>query len=325
VTRILHHTVRDCAAHLCVHCHERSVSAPGDVAAAIERAVGPPPPAAVPDFAGTAYAVEVFLDWVWPQRRPDVTIIWLAEPDNSYHAFGVGAVQSLEAIRHCDVQFGRVLDWWLRSGVGEEVQLLAMSDHGQISAAQRVSCLGPLIGGGLKVDTSFADGADLLAVPGYPLRLYARGRDQEIIARAATVLAAQAWCDRVFVAEPEGIGRDVANVVPRGAVRMEHPRAPDLCVTVRYDGEADSFGLPGRSWIDTTLPYAANHGGLSPQERACLAIFAGSRFRSGHRVVEPVSLVDLLPTMLAALGLGVPWGCDGVAVGQAFAAGVGHG
>src|SRR5262249_54955419 len=159
---------------------------------------------------------------------------------------------------------------------------------------------------GLRVASTLAGDAELLLIPGYPLRFYARNGDRAVIARAATALAAQPWCHRVFVAPDYASESHDPRVVSRRTVATDHIRAPDLCVTVRHSDRPNQFGWPGQCPIDVTLPYVGNHGGLSPQERSCLAIFAGSMFRRDVSVATKTSIVDLMPTILAAMGLDLP-------------------
>src|SRR5262245_1184940 len=122
-TRLLHHKVRSTVDHICIHCHDASASSPDDVRVAIDRQFGPPPPVTRPDTTAVSYSVDVFLQWLWPHRQPDVTVIWFNEPDSSYHWCGIGSDEALHAIRHCDAEFGRLLDWWLAEGQESGVQL----------------------------------------------------------------------------------------------------------------------------------------------------------------------------------------------------------
>lgn len=314
-TRLIHHTVRAEPTHLCLHCHEAAACSPAGLADEAVRRFGPLPPVEKPDLAAVTYAVDAFLGWIWPERQPDLTVLWLNEPDTSYHWFGPGSAQAQGAIRHCDAQFGRILDWWLAEGRAAGVQLLTLSDHGQIGAGAPVDVTATLAEAGLHPATTFADGADLMIVPGYPIRLYARERDGAVVRRAAAALRAQPWCGELFALA------DLPGTVPLASQRAGHARAPDLVLTLRHTAGPDANGMPGLCPVDRTSPFAGVHGGLSPQEAKCLAIFAGTRFREGTVVTESADAVDFLPTVLAALDLRAPATPDGKVIGAALAVG----
>jgi len=311
-TRLIHHTVRQHHSHLCLHCHEADACSPRGLADEAVRRFGPLPPTDRPDLAAITYAVDAFLGWIWPEHRPDVTVLWLNEPDTSYHWFGIGSNKALGAIRHCDEQFERLLEWWLAEGRAQGVQLIALSDHGQIGVGGRVDFTGALTGAGLIPACTFSDGADLLVVPGYPIRLYARSRDRTVVERAAAALFAQPWCGDLFALD------DIKGTVPLSAYGAAHERAPDLILTMQYEPGPDSTGRAGVSSVDAASPFAGIHGGLSDQETVCLAVLAGTRFRTGSVVTGRTSAVDLLPTMLEALGLKQPPDLDGKAIGNAL-------
>jgi len=311
-TRLIHHTVRQHPSHVCLHCHEADACSPPGLADEAFRRFGPLPPADRPDLAAITYAVDAFLGWIWPEHEPDVAVLWLNEPDTSYHWFGIGSDEALGAIRHCDEQFGRLLHWWLADGRAEGVQLITLSDHGQIGVGGRVDVMGALTGAGLSPAGTFSNGADLLVVPGYPIRLYARDRDRTVVHKAAAALRAQPWCGDLFALE------DIEDTLPLSAYGAAHARAPDLILTMRSGPEPDPTGKPGVSPVDAASAFAGIHGGLSNQEIACLAILAGTWFRTGGVVTTRTSAVDVLPTMLEALGLQTPLGLDGTAVGQAL-------
>lgn len=311
-TRLIHHTVRQHSFHMCLHCHDAEACSPPRFAEEAMHRFGPLPPADRPDLPAVTYAVDVFLRWVWTEHRPDVTVLWLNEPDTSYHWFGIGSDQALGAIRHCDEQVGRLLEWWLTDGRTQGVQLIALSDHGQIGVGGRVDLTAALTDVGLSPAGSFSQGADLLVVPGYPIRLYARGRDRALVDRAAAALLAQPWCGDLFaLASVEG-------TLPLSAYGAAHERAPDLIVTMRGEHAPDPTGRPGVSQSDAASPFAGIHGGLSDQETACVVVLAGSCFRENAVIGTRSSAVDVLPTLLEALGLQSPPGLDGRAISEAF-------
>lgn len=140
-TCLFHHKAEDFG-HLRLSGHFREACTPADLLAQIEARVGPlppEPPKAEPDMSGQDWITEAFLQVVWPEHRPDVTVLSYDEPDITSHFHDTGAAATRSIIAHCARQFGRVPDWWEVEGRAEGVQIIALSDHGHITGHTRVS------------------------------------------------------------------------------------------------------------------------------------------------------------------------------------------
>ena len=92
---------------------------------------GPLPGAGVPKFDTLSYAARAFADMALAPQGPDVALLWLPEPDTSYHQFGIGSAEAEAVTRAADAAFGQVLDAIALSATPTTV--IAMSDHGQIT------------------------------------------------------------------------------------------------------------------------------------------------------------------------------------------------
>ncbi len=66
----------------------------------------PRPPA--PDWID--WAVDAYLDWIEVEVTPDVMLLWLCEPDETFHWHGIGGPEARGIITHVDAAFGRILD-----------------------------------------------------------------------------------------------------------------------------------------------------------------------------------------------------------------------
>ena len=104
-------------------------SALGEV---IER-IGPMPDYELPAIDWITWAVDAYLRYIVPEIAPDVMLLWLCEPDESFHFKGIGSDDSLATIRHVDAEFGRILSTRKDAIEAGSLQIIAMSDHGQIS------------------------------------------------------------------------------------------------------------------------------------------------------------------------------------------------
>src|SRR5215207_5565279 len=46
---------------------------------------------------GFTYLTDVFLNYILPNKKPDLTIFWSKEPDATSHAYGPGTYNSVDA------------------------------------------------------------------------------------------------------------------------------------------------------------------------------------------------------------------------------------
>ena len=131
-SRMLHHKAERLGQfRLALHRADASVPADG-IAAVIDR-LGPVPKHRIPTLDWLTYACDVYLEHVEPELAPEVSILWLCEPDNSFHHQGIGTAASLAAIRHADAEFGRLMAWREGSAIGRRLQVITLSDHGHLT------------------------------------------------------------------------------------------------------------------------------------------------------------------------------------------------
>jgi arylsulfatase A-like enzyme len=85
-----------------------------------------------------AVLVDAYLDHVLP-RHPDLTVLWLRDPDSTEHVYGPGSPAYHDALARQDQLLGRLLE---RLG-SEPVDLIVASDHGHTSIASLLVPGGP--------------------------------------------------------------------------------------------------------------------------------------------------------------------------------------
>jgi len=76
------------------------------------------------------YLVHVLLDYLWPQQAPDLTVVWLRDPDTTEHAYGPGSAAYRDALREMDRQFTALLARIDSLHWRESTDILVLSDHG---------------------------------------------------------------------------------------------------------------------------------------------------------------------------------------------------
>ena len=78
---------------------------------------------------GFAYLTDVFVNYILPNKKPDLTIFWSKEPDATNHAYGPGTYNSIDATRMNDEILGRVVEKLRQLGWEESTDIIITQDH----------------------------------------------------------------------------------------------------------------------------------------------------------------------------------------------------
>jgi arylsulfatase A-like enzyme len=256
-----------------------------------------------PATAAVSTLVDAFLETAQNNTLPAVTLIWIAEPDISQHAFGLNAPETAAMLRHVDAQFARLLDWW-ESNKSHAVQLLALSDHGHTTIGKKVSVADTLRMGGLHVGSTFDDESDVVLTAQRVAHIWVRRSDLAIARDALAILSEQPWFGGAFSRHEHGDRGVVPGTLSYQCVMADHVRAADLSVLLGESGQKGE--QPGGISVYCDGPYPVGvgmHGGLSKPEISALAVLGGAMFGSGMQVSSPTSLVDIAPTIAHGLGI----------------------
>jgi hypothetical protein len=300
-TRMLHHKAEQLGGFR-LALHRPDASVPADRIQAVIDLVGPIPKHEIPTSSWLTYTTDTYLNYIEPQIKPEVCILWFCEPDNSQHYGGLGSEPSLTAIRHADAEFGRVLRWREQSDMGERLQIITMSDHGQLTVAgEAVNIAAGLAKAGFTVGETVTDGADAALAVASAGGIYVRDRDPDLTQAIVAWLQTQAWCGPTFT-------REGKYTLPHSLVGMEHRRAPDIGLVLRNDDSLNAYGIAGSCRHDQDVyPRGGGlHGGLHALELSSWRAVDGDAFRSGYISAVPMGIIDILPTVLAILGIPVP-------------------
>ena len=83
-----------------------------------------------PATAANEYLMSVYLDYILPHKHPDLSVVWLRNPDTTEHAYGVGSPNYHAALRAQDELLGKLQDKLVELGLNESTDLIVVSDHG---------------------------------------------------------------------------------------------------------------------------------------------------------------------------------------------------
>ncbi|WP_207553577.1 hypothetical protein [Teichococcus deserti] len=184
-----------------------------------------------------------------------------------------------------------------RRAAGEDILLIACSDHGHQTVTEVVDIDAALAAQGWGADTAVAANGTAALIYLHPDQAH---RGEAILA----FLRAQPWAGEVIA------GDDLARI-------GQAPVDALLCaVSMRGDDGANEFGIPGRA--AAVRPAAGKpdrlgcgqHGGLNEYEQKPFLMIEGAGFAPGGESLDPSSAIDLAPTILRHLGLASA-GCDG--------------
>jgi arylsulfatase A-like enzyme len=80
--------------------------------------------------AANEYLMSAYLDYVLSKLDPDLSMVWLRNPDSTEHQFGPGSSNYLDALRDQDALLGKLESKLGELGLRESTDLIVVSDHG---------------------------------------------------------------------------------------------------------------------------------------------------------------------------------------------------
>jgi arylsulfatase A-like enzyme len=273
----------------------------GSAVDAVRALFGPTPPHAVPNTARVEFAGRVLLEHVLPSRRPDVALLWLSEPDVAFHWAGLGAAETLAALRAADAVLGRIVAWREAQPDARDIAIIVLSDHGHVTGKGKLCLRTELVKAGFRAGTGMGPETDVVVAPAAAPGLWLR--DPSLAPQIAGFLANQTWAGPLLARDPAILAD--GHAFPLAMLGSAHPRSADLVVTFAGEESTDSWGLPGTAPFDAPdVPEGGGmHGGLHRAELATVLVMQGGPFRSGAVAAEPADLTDIVPTVLHAMGL----------------------
>ncbi len=273
---------------------------PPDLASRAAAVLGPGPAHATPNDAQNRHAIDACLAFGLTAPRPDVTFLWISDPDSTAHANGVGTPLTRRALALVDAGIGRIEDALRERGLFERTNVIVTSDHG-FSTHTGGYDLRTLVSPFAK---TMSDGTpDIIVAEG---AIHFRTRpDPARVAGIVAALQARPEVGAIFTAPatPGSMDGVVPGTLSFDAIRWNHPsRAGSILVSANWTGVKNDAGFEGT----TTDGGVAGHGASSPYDIHNVLIAAGPDFRQHAASRIPTGNVDIAPTLLRLVGLEVP-------------------
>jgi arylsulfatase A-like enzyme len=248
------------------------------------------------DLAGDRVAARRFVTEILMERRPALALLWLHEPDKTQHAAPLGSPEHLAVLRGTDEHVGWVIDAVDRlREAGDDVVLVAGSDHGHQTVVGVVDVEAELIKAGLKAGPESGD--VISASNGTAALVYVHPDRSERLPELHEFLVQSGWAGRVIPAD----ALDEVGQAPRHGLAF--------AVSLRAGDGGNEYGVPGTSLAAKPREGKPDrfgfgqHGGLARYEQAPYLMIDGPGFDGGATRLEPTSLIDIAPTVLRHLDL----------------------
>ena len=246
------------------------------------------------DLAGDWAMTERFCSEVVCERKPSVSVLWLANPDLTLHGAPLGSPAHHDALRATERCVGAVIETVERlRAAGETILLMIGSDHGQETVGDYVTIEAWLEARGLGGE--LANGRIAVATQGTAALLYATNGGRAALLDVLAAMRAEPWAGEVVVADRLAA---LGHATSGGVV---------AAVNMGRRDDANAYGVAGARWVagEPGNPKPAGfgqHGGWGADETQPFLLLNGMEVGPGV-CSRTTSLVDIAPTILSYLRL----------------------
>ena len=239
--------------------------------APIVKQFGSAPEANRPDTGRNTYAIDVLTACISPETKPNLTYVWLSDPDYTQHHYGLGTVENMEVIRHMDDNLGRILS--TVKSLMMETGIFILSDHGFVTQEQPVKITQKLVEAGLKASEK---STDVICVDTH---IYVKDNDADRISQIVRFLQRETWCGSIFTRHTASDDWNYGHADGSLSLRLignDHPRAGNILYAYNWSCQMNANGTRGTS----TGGSHCGHGSISPFELANNVVCQRSKFEA---------------------------------------------
>ncbi len=246
--------------------------------------LGPVPGDSRPATLRNAWAVNAYLELGLNEIEPDLTFMWLTDPDHTAHRFGIGAPQTDQALGQLDGEIGRILDRHKEMGLEDSINIIVTADHG-FSTRDNEGRLGDLL-----AKHGFSD--DVVLVNN--MAIYLKSYSDELAQSIVTALQSEPTVGAIFAraASPGEMLGIFPGTFSFYAIHWDHDRAADLLVSPHWNDLSNEHGFRGHvSWRS-----GWGHGSASPFDIHIKLFLSGPDIKEGLKIQAPSGNVDIAAT-----------------------------
>lgn len=263
------------------------------------------------------YVTRVLAEKLWRDAIPDLSLLWLSEPDLSEHNNAAGSPQAIAAIKSSDDNLAAVLHALDEKHARDTTDVIVVSDHGFSTIRRSIDVAKLLSDSGFRATKELPESTrrgDILVVGnGGTVLFYVVEHDRETCQRLVDWLQASDFAGTIF-------SRDsVQGTFPLSTIHIDTPDAADVVISFRWSEENNQFGVPGMIDADWNRKAGeGTHATLSPFDVHATFIAAGPDFRRAFEDMAPTANIDIAPTILHLLGVEAKTHFDGRIVREAL-------
>ncbi len=88
-----------------------------------------------PEDAANKYMMSIFTQYILPNKKPMLSLIWFRTPDNVEHGYGPGTANAVAGLRSQDARLGELIAALRANGMDSSTNIVVVSDHGHNSVS----------------------------------------------------------------------------------------------------------------------------------------------------------------------------------------------
>ncbi len=75
------------------------------------------------------YMADIFLNYILPKKLPELSVVWLRNPDSTQHEYGPGTIPYYNALASNDIILGNILNKLKELKIYDKTNIIIVSDH----------------------------------------------------------------------------------------------------------------------------------------------------------------------------------------------------
>lgn len=262
------------------------------------------------------WTVRALTEYLWAERVPDLSIVWIYEPDFSQHGTGVGSKNAKLAYKSTDDRLRTILDALERKGLRDKTDVVIASDHGMSTISRKIDVPDALRRAGFKAEGEYRKppekGNIIVTGLGGSVSYYVYGQDEAVRKRLVEYLQKTDWAGVLFTRD------GLPGTFKYSDTGINSPDAPDVVMSMRWKDEVSKHGTRGTVICDGMEAGQGMHVSLAKYDMANTLVAVGPSFKKGMVNALPSGNLDVAPTVAHLLGLKPAKPFDGRVLAEAL-------